>query len=218
MNSLTRHLKKSIELIEKDCLKNKDLDLWKLGFHLMPPIGWLNDPNGLCFFKGEYHIFFQYSPFNPNGELKFWGHYKSKDLINWEYLGVPIIPDQTFDCHGAYSGSTLVEDEKMYIYYTGNVKHSGKNYNYITNGRGSNTILAISENGIDINSKKCILTNDDYPKNLTCHVRDPKVWKEDNQYYMVLGARTQEDKGIILLYNSTDKVNWSFKNTIESFN
>ncbi len=216
MNTLTKHLKKSIELIEKDCLKIKDLDLWKLGFHLMPPIGWLNDPNGLCFFEGEYHIFFQYSPFNPNGELKFWGHYKSKDLINWEYLGVPIIPDQTFDCHGAYSGSTLVEDGRMYIYYTGNVKYSGEDYNYITNGRGSNTILAISENGIDINSKKCILTNDDYPKNLTCHVRDPKVWKEDNQYYMVLGARTQEDKGVILLYNSTDKINWSFKNIIES--
>ena len=42
-------------------------DKWRLGFHLMPPAGWLNDPNGLCQFKGVYHVFFQYAPDNPNG-------------------------------------------------------------------------------------------------------------------------------------------------------
>lgn len=212
MNSLTKHLQKSIEMIEKNNLHN---DLWRLGFHLMPPTGWLNDPNGLCYFKGEYHIFFQYSPFNVNGELKFWGHYKSKDLINWQYLGVPLLPDQPFDCHGVYSGSALVEDDKMYLYYTGNVKNFGEDYDYINNGRGSNTILAISDGNI-VNSKKCLLTNEDYPKNLTCHVRDPKVWKENDAYYMVLGARTKDDKGIILLYKSLDKINWDFLNTIET--
>lgn len=214
MNSLTKHLEKSIKLAEKNNLHN---DLWRLNFHLMPPVGWLNDPNGLCYFKGEYHIFFQYSPLNANGELKFWGHYKSKDLINWQYLGVPLLPDQPFDCHGAYSGSALIEDDKMYLYYTGNVKYTGENYDYINNGRGSNTILATCDGNV-ITSKKCLLTNDDYPKNLTCHVRDPKVWKEDNQYYMVLGARTKDDKGVVLLYNSLDKINWTLKNIIESKN
>ncbi|WP_250278665.1 glycoside hydrolase family 32 protein [[Clostridium] colinum] len=214
MNSLTKHLKKSIEIIEENKFNN---DLWRLNFHLMPPIGWLNDPNGLCYFKGDYHIFFQYSPFNPNGELKFWGHYKSKDLINWEYLGVPLLPDQPFDCHGVYSGSALIENDTMYLYYTGNVKYEDEDYDYINNGRGSNTILAISD-GNKIINKKCLLTNDDYPKNLTCHIRDPKVWKENDVYYMVLGARTKEDKGIILLYKSLDKINWSFLNTIESKN
>ena len=216
MNSLTKHLKKSIEIIENN-KNNLHSDLWRLNFHLMPPIGWLNDPNGLCYFKGEYHIFFQYSPFNVNGELKFWGHYKSKDLINWEYLGVPLLPDQPFDCHGTYSGSALIEDEKMYLYYTGNVKYSGENYDYINNGRGSNTILAISD-GNNIISKKCLLTNEDYPKNFTCHIRDPKVWKENDNYYMVLGGRTKEDKGVILLYKSLDKINWNFLNIIENKN
>ena len=56
-------------------------DKYKLGFHLMPPTGWLNDPNGLCQFKGIYHVFFQYSPFDANGGEKFWGHYTSKDMI-----------------------------------------------------------------------------------------------------------------------------------------
>ena len=48
-------------------------------FHLMPPTGWLNDPNGLCQFKGVYHAFFQYSPFNAEGGVKMWGHYTSRD-------------------------------------------------------------------------------------------------------------------------------------------
>lgn len=215
MNSLSKHLKKSIELIEKDILNNKKNDLWRTGFHLMPPIGWLNDPNGLCFFNDEYHIFFQYSPFNPKGELKFWGHYKSKDFISWEYLGTAILPDQNFDCHGVYSGSAIIENGVMYIYYTGNVKYIGEDYDYINNGRGSNTVVAISLDGINIESKKCILTNDDFPENLTCHIRDPKVWKENDIYYMIQGARTKEDKGIVLIFKSYDKINWNLENTIE---
>ena len=54
------------------------------GYHIRPPKGWLNDPNGLSFFKGCYHVFYQYVPDNPNGGLKYWGHYRSVDLIDWE--------------------------------------------------------------------------------------------------------------------------------------
>ncbi len=56
----------------------------RLAFHLMPETGWMNDPNGLCQFKGEYHIYYQYTPFEPTGELKLWGHYKTKDLVTYE--------------------------------------------------------------------------------------------------------------------------------------
>lgn len=213
MNLLSKQLKNSVKYLENSFKKSEK---WNLNYHLTPPTGWLNDPNGLSYFKGEYHIFFQYSPYSAKGALKFWGHYKSKDFINWEYLGTPIIPDQNFDCHGVYSGSTLIENDKMYIYYTGNVKYIGEDYDYITNGRGSNTILAISNDGINIDSKKCVMTNKDYPSYLTCHVRDPKVWKENSIYYMVQGARTKEDIGIVLLFESKDKVTWTLKNTIKS--
>ena len=50
----------------------------RLKFHLMPKTGWLNDPNGLCQFNGTYHIYYQYTPFEPTGELKTWGHYTTK--------------------------------------------------------------------------------------------------------------------------------------------
>lgn len=215
MNALQKFLGKQVNIIEKEKFNSVNNDRWRLNFHLMPPVGWLNDPNGLCFFNNEYHVFFQYSPFDAEGGLKFWGHYKSSDLLNWNYMGVPLLPDQPFDCHGAYSGSALVENNKIYLFYTGNVKYDG-DYNYVTNGRGSNTIYSELKDGKNAENKRCILTNMDYPDDLTCHVRDPKIWKEYESYYIVLGARNNKDKGIVLVYESKNKLDWKLINRIES--
>lgn len=213
MNVLGRDLKIAVEEIEKNNSRQVAMDIWRLDFHLIPKTGWLSDPNGLCYYKGAYHVFFQYSPFDPKGGLKLWGHYKSRNLIDWESMEPMIFPDQPYDCHGAYTGSALIEDDIMYLYYTGNVKLSGA-FDYITQGRESNISLAISKDGICIESKKCLFTNKDYPNDLTLHVRDPKVWKENDNYYMVLGARMKEDKGVALLYKSLDKENWQIVNRL----
>ena len=66
----------------------------RLKFHLMPKTGWLNDPNGLCQFNGTYHIYYQYTPFEPTGELKTWGHYTTKDFIHYEDFGPVVFPDE----------------------------------------------------------------------------------------------------------------------------
>ncbi|MCR5654072.1 MAG: glycosyl hydrolase family 32, partial [Lachnospiraceae bacterium] len=105
-----------------------------LGFHLMPPVGWLNDPNGLCECNGVYHIFFQYSPKNADGGEKYWGHYTTKDFINYTYTGPFMSPDNPLDKDGVYSGSAYVEDGEIYVYYTGNVKEKG-DYDYTYAGR-----------------------------------------------------------------------------------
>lgn len=209
MNALKNELQKQVIKEESKIINDK----WKLKFHLMPPVGWLNDPNGLCQFNGKYHVFFQYSPFDAQGGLKFWGHYSSYDLINWEYLGVPLLPDQPYDCHGVYSGSALIDNNKMHIFYTGNIKYDG-NFDYINNGRAANTIYTYSEDGINFKNKVCVMENKDYPIEFTCHVRDPKVWKEDNNYYMVLGGRKKDDIGAVLLYSSQDLLNWNLENEI----
>ena len=72
MNSLTKDLENLTKRIEEQADGN---DIFRQKLHLMPPVGWLNDPNGLCQFKGIYHAFFQYSPFCAEGGLKMWGHY-----------------------------------------------------------------------------------------------------------------------------------------------
>lgn len=213
MNALTRDFIKLTEKTEKEAVH---YDRFRQKFHLMPPTGWLNDPNGLCEFEGEFHSFFQYSPFDAEGGLKFWGHYTSKDMIHWTYKGVALYPDQPFDCHGVYSGSAFIEDGKMYLYYTGNVKLEDGDFDYIRTGREANTILVISEDGKNFSPKKELMRNKDYPKDVTCHVRDPKVWKEKDTYYMVQGARTEKDEGQVLLFESEDKLNWKLKNRVST--
>lgn len=203
-----------VETMEK---KRVSEDPWRLQFHIMPPVGWLNDPNGLCQFQGIYHVFFQYAPFEVQGGVKFWGHYTSPDLLNWNYEGPALCPDQPFDCHGAYSGSALTEDGKLHLFYTGSVKHAG-DYDYINNGRTSSTVYTASEDGLHFGPKKLLMTNADYPQDCTCHVRDPKVWKEGDAYYMVQGARRKggalEDRGEILVFTSSDKMKWKLANRI----
>ena len=213
MNALQRDLKKLVPLVESLGKANVESDPHRQQFHLQPPVGWLNDPNGLCVYGGQYHAFFQYSPFDVNGGVKHWGHAVSTDLLHWRPLPVMLCPDEPFDCHGVYSGSALVEGTEMYLYYTGNVKYPG-DYDYIKQGRGHNVCLAVSHDGRTAASKQCLLYNCDYPAGLTCHVRDPKVFACEGKYYMVLGARTVEDKGEVLVLESTDKLHWAHINTL----
>ena len=178
-------------------------------FHIMPPVGWLNDPNGLCQFRGVYHAYFQYSPLNVNGGGGYWGHCTSRDLLHWEYKEPVLTTDIPEDKSGVYSGSALIEDGRMYLFYTGNVKKPGS-YDYIDSGRISTQILVESDDGQHMSEKVKLLGMEDYPEDITQHVRDPKVWKEDGHYYMVLGARARawdengkrRDKGGLLIYQS----------------
>lgn len=183
---------------------------WRQMLHIEPPQGWLNDPNGLCFFNGKYHVYFQYSPESPLGNgPRGWGHYESTDMLDWTFTGFVIRPDIPEDKDGAYSGSAIVHDNKMYIFYTGNVKEDGE-YDYIVAGRKASVICVTSKDGHTMSEKKVILTNSDYPEFCSCHVRDPKVWYENGKWRMVLGARTLSDKGCVLYYSSNNLENWEY--------
>lgn len=182
--------------------------------HLMAPVGWLNDPNGLSYFGDRYHVFFQYSPFAVDGGMKMWGHYTSKDLIHYEYAGTPFLPDESYDKDGVYSGSAIVHEGRQYIFYTGNVKEEGE-HDFIHSGRGANVIRVVSEDGMHFSEKKCIITNADYPAECTNHVRDPKLFRmPDGSFRMVLGARLQDERGAVLLYSSEDLETFSFEKMI----
>lgn len=214
MNALTRDL---IRLTEK-AEKSADADSrFRQKIHLMPPTGWLNDPNGLCQHGGVFHAYFQYSPFNAEGGVKMWGHCTSRDMVRWEYQGAALYPDQPFDCHGVYSGSAFIEDGIMYIYYTGNVKlEDREDYDYINTGREANTVLVTSSDGQSFGPKQLLMKNTDYPSDLTLHVRDPKVWKDQGAYYMIQGARTKADTGQALIFRSEDRINWTLNNRVET--
>ena len=212
MNVLRKDLQKLAALAERSA---PPAGPWRPGFHLAPPAGFLNDPNGLCRFRGEYHVFYQYAPFDPEGRsVRFWGHYKSRDLLGWERCPAMLCPDEPFDLHGVYSGSALCEEDGLYLYYTGNVKH--EEGDYVLTGRESNTALAYSPDGVTLAWKRLLMRNGDYPAGLTLHVRDPKVWEQDGRYYMIQGARTREDIGEALIFESTDKLRWRHINTLRT--
>ncbi len=192
---------------------------WRQTLHIEPPQGWLNDPNGLCFFGGYYHVYFQYAPDSAEGNgKKCWGHYRTRNFTEWEFTGTVMFPDIPEDKDGVYSGSAVVCDDTLHIFYTGNVKHPG-DYDYITSGREANVIHVYTRDGIHMSEKSIVLRNEDYPLFCSCHVRDPKVWFENEHWNMILGARTRQDKGCVLFYESHDLETWSYvgSDSIEDF-
>lgn len=109
-------------------------------FHLLPPIGWMNDPNGFVYFRGEYHLFYQFYPYDSVWGPMHWGHAKSKDLLHWEELPVALAPSESYDKDGCFSGSAIVKDDKLYLLYTGHVDDEQK--------REETQCLAVSTDGI----------------------------------------------------------------------
>lgn len=213
MNSIEEYRQRHKELQRLRELVEQDP--YRLRFHLMPPVGWLNDPNGLCQLKGVHHIYFQYTPFSASWGMKSWGHYTSKDWIHYKECEPFLFPDREEDRDGVYSGCAFVKDGKISYYYTGNVKYSDQPYDYILEGREQNTISFVSEDGFTHKEKTCLLKNSDYPEDMSKHVRDPKVFEENGVRYMVLGARSREDRGCVLIYRCENEV-WSYHMRIES--
>ncbi len=183
---------------------------WRQALHLEPPQGWMNDPNGLSFFDGYYHVYFQYAPDSADGSgKKCWGHYQSPDMLKWEFTGTVLFPDTPEDKDGVYSGCGVVTDDTLHLFYTGNVKEEG-NHDYITSGRGANVIHVTTTDSVNMSKKEVLLRNCDYPDFCSCHVRDPKIRQENGKWQMVLGARTLDNEGCVLFYTSDDLKNWTY--------
>ena len=188
---------------------------WKQKLHIEPSQGWLNDPNGLCWYADKYHVYFQYAPDSAEGGgRKCWGHMESEDMLSWEYTGIVMEPDIPEDKNGVYSGCAVADEGKLHFFYTGNVKNPG-DYDYINEGREANQIHVVTEDARVLGKKNVILRNSDYPDYCSCHVRDPKVWKEDGIWKMVLGARTKDSKGLVLYYEGEDPDHFKFVKTYQ---
>ncbi|XP_050385477.1 acid beta-fructofuranosidase 1, vacuolar [Argentina anserina] len=92
----------------------------RTAFHFQPEENWMNDPNGPLFYKGWYHLFYQYNPDSAIWGNITWGHAVSTDLIHWLYLPLAMVADQWYDANGVWSGSaTLLPDGKIVMLYTG---------------------------------------------------------------------------------------------------
>ncbi len=86
--------------------------------HLKAPGNWINDPNGFIYYKGKYHLFYQYFPYAPVWGTMHWGHAVSDDLMHWEHLGIALFPTKDYDRNGVFSGSAIEKDGELYLYYS----------------------------------------------------------------------------------------------------
>ncbi|MBM7095509.1 sucrose-6-phosphate hydrolase [Bacillus sp. H-16] len=175
-------------------------DPYRLTYHLMSPVGLINDPNGWIQWNGMYHMFYQWNPFKAGHGAKFWGHYTSTDLVNWKHEPIALAPSEWYEKNGCYSGSAVDLDGKLTLFYTGNVKDEQGN-------RESYQCIAQSEDGITFDKQGPVI--DGLPEGYTAHFRDPKVWKHNGMWYLVIGAQTEDLKGHALLYRSGDGREWT---------
>jgi beta-fructofuranosidase len=183
---------------------------YRLKYHFSAPSGWMNDPNGLAYFKGFYHVFYQYYPYDSSWGPMHWGHARSKDLLHWENLPVALVPGDIEDEDGCFSGSAIVKDNKLFLIYTGH-------HYYDKNDQDNfwqNQNIAISEDGIHFKKyeKNPVISNP--PSDNTQHFRDPKVWEHDGIYYLIVGSQNSEKLGRILLYKSKDLLNWQYNGVV----
>lgn len=204
--------------------------------HFHSRSNWINDPNGFIFYNGEYHLFFQHFPYGKRWGTMHWGHATSKDLIHWNEHAMALHPSVRDDQNGCFSGSAIVKDGQLELVYTGvrYITPNPKDIHTVINDDFLSAQLKISSpDGYyfdNQNGKKTILpVSEDLQTAHPIHTRDPKVWKTEDGYTMVVGTsipagapsvhpevshpHAAGQKGALNFYTSPDLETWVLKNT-----
>nr|WP_245269777.1 GH32 C-terminal domain-containing protein [Ensifer sp. WSM1721] len=171
---------------------------------------WMNDPNGLCFVDGRYHLFYQFHPVDAEWGPMHWGHAVSDDLYRWTHLPVFLQPEQNLwslrATGGAFSGSAFVgPDGGLNFYYTERLPA----YDLFKDYKEVQKRVVPSKDLLRPEANRLVLI--DGPPGSAHDFRDPKVWYDAARgvYRMVLGAAIDGDPSV-LLYGSEDGVDWKY--------
>ncbi len=185
------------------------------GFHLSARAGWMNDPNGFGLFDGEYHMFYQYHPYDSHWGPMHWGHAVSRDLLHWEYRPAALAPDMPYDYAGCFSGGALaLPDGRHLLMYTGVSREIGADGEL----RDVQTQNLAFGDGFDYRKYEGnpVLTAADLPAGGSrAHFRDPRLWQaEDGSYRALITNEQTGEGGRLLLYRSEDALHWRFMHTL----
>ncbi|WP_454905677.1 glycoside hydrolase family 32 protein [Aggregatibacter sp.] len=161
-------------------------------FHIAPPTGLMNDPNGLIFDGEKYHLFYQWFPFDALHGMKHWKHLITKDFQHYQSAD-DLIPCELFESHGCYSGGALKIDDKLAMFYTGNTRRPSDNQ------RVPYQNLAIFDLNGKLLSKRPLIEN--APEGYTEHVRDPKPYfAENGKIHFICGAQRENLTGTAIIF------------------
>ena len=183
-----------------DTFDTTNTDYYRPSYHFTPLYGWMNDPNGMVYKDGEYHLYFQYNPYGSKWGNMHWGHAVSKDLIHWQHLDPAIARDPVGHI---FSGSSVIDKKN-------------------TAGYGKDAIIAIyTNNSVNHDEVQCMAYSTDNGRTFTKYegnpvltpfdglkdFRDPKVfWYEKGKcWYMIVSADKE-----IRLYKSKNLKKWDY--------
>jgi len=203
------------DVLDSDDLYNEPL---RLQFHFSSKRGWMNDPNGLVYYDGEYHLFYQHNPYgwdhSRNDYNKTWGHAVSTDLVHWQELSGAIHPDHLGPI---YSGSAIVDHNNTTGFQTGDEKpivciytSAGGRSPWSIGKKFTQSIAYSNDRGRTFK----IYEGNPVQENLDYINRDPKaIWHEPtNQWVIVLHF----DERAMAFFTSKDLKSWEFRSELES--
>lgn len=179
-----------------------------LKYHFRPKTGWINDPNGLVFFQGYYHAFYQHAPHQryPFVEPMYWGHARTKDFLSWEELPLALCPTEPYDKDGCWSGTALSKDGVLYLFYASICRKEGEDT------PTQSVSLATSRDGIHFEKYEGNPVISGFPSDGCPDFRDPAVAKIGDKYVLVMASgHVESKKARLLLYESPDLLSWEYQ-------
>lgn len=171
-------------------------------YHIRPPAGYLNDPNGPIVVDGLVHLYYQYRPTTDMASPVLWGHVTSRDLVHWEYQRPALVPHPLRgDRNGCWSGNGVVDDSnRIRAFYSG----------FVHGEPLQRTLSAISnDGGYSFGSPREVVPEPPAEEHIRV-LRDPFVWREGDSWRMVLGAGTSTGTAMVRLYHSKDLDAWTY--------
>ncbi len=186
----------------------------KLSFHYRPKKGWINDPNGLVYFKGWYHVFYQHAPDSetPWTQPMHWGHARTQDFLCWEELPCALCPDRDYDRSGCWSGTAVVSGERLWLFYASVREEVG------VEGKVQTVSAAWSEDGVHFEKYSGNPVIGGYPADGCPDFRDPAVCRLGEEYLCVMATgHVQTRTARLLLYRSRDLLRWEYSGVMSSW-
>ncbi len=187
-----------------DALASSLCDRWYPAYHIAARAGWINDPNGLVYHNGRYHVFYQHHPYGTQWGPMHWGHVSSADMVQWDREPIALAPSIEADRDGCWSGSCVTGDDgRLYAFYTGNHWLDDP---AISRAHLQVQCAAVSDDGVHFQKLGVVVPNHERLGNF----RDPKVWRQGDVWCMIVGQQSRENRGQISLYTSSDLLTWEY--------
>lgn len=196
----------TVQTLDKNNLSASYNQPYREQYHFAPFVNWCNDPNGLCFYQGYYHLFYQANPFEQKWGNMYWGHAASRDLIHWVHLPYAFEPQEELWTNpkilgGAFSGCAVPLEKETRLFLTRSAE--------TIEGKVSRQYQTMSKSSDMVHFSKEKTVIPEAPQGVSKDFRDPKVFRMNEKWYMVLGCGYKGGSAV-LLYESDDLENWRY--------